>query len=304
MEHERLVEELHKPARRNYPRRKYDIRGLDETWQADLVEMQPYSRENKGYKYLLTVIDVFSKFAWAIPIKNKTGENVSIAMKSILTEGRKPKNLHTDQGKEFYNAKFQSLMQKYKINLYSTYSNLKASICERFNRTLKDAMWKKFSLHGNYKWLDILPKLIASYNNRKHRTIGMKPKDVTKTNASQVLQKFTQEPKPMKKSRFKVGDKVRVSRMKHVFEKGYTPNWTTEIFTITRVASTNPTTYHLKDYRDKSIAGGFYEQELSKAKYPDVYLVEKILKRRGNQIYVKWLGFDSSYNSWIDKNNL
>ena len=87
MEHERLVEELHKPARRNYPRRKYDIRGLDETWQADLVEMQPYSRENKGYKYLLTVIDVFSKFAWAIPIQNKTGENVSIAMKSILTKG-------------------------------------------------------------------------------------------------------------------------------------------------------------------------------------------------------------------------
>ena len=219
MEHERLVEELHKPARRNYPRRKYDIRGLDETWQADLVEMQPYSRENKGYKYLLTVIDVFSKFAWAIPIKNKTGENVSIAMKSILTEGRKPKNLHTDQGKEFYNAKFQSLMQKYKINLYSTYSNLKVSICERFNRTFKNAMGKKCSLQGNYKWLDIVPELIASYNNRKHRTIGMKPKYVTKTNTSQVLLKFTQERKPMKRSRFKVGDKVRVSRMKHVFEK-------------------------------------------------------------------------------------
>ena len=247
MEHERLVEELHKPARRNYPRRKYDIRGLDETWQADLVEIQPYSRENKGYKYLLTVIDVFSKFAWAIPILNETGENVSIAMKSILSKGRKPKNLHTNQDKEFYNAKFQSLMQKYKINLYSTYSNLKASICERFNRTLKNAMWKKFSLRGNYKWLDILPELIASYDNRKHRIIGMKPKDVTKTNTSQVLQKFTQARKPMKKSRFKIGDKVRVTLMKHVFEKGYTPNWTTEIFTITRVVYTNPTTYHLKD---------------------------------------------------------
>ena len=86
MVHERLVEELHKSARRNYPRRKYDIRGLDETWQAHLVKMQPYSRENKGYKYLLTVINVFSKFAWAIPIKNKTGENVSIAMKSILSK--------------------------------------------------------------------------------------------------------------------------------------------------------------------------------------------------------------------------
>ena len=86
-----------------------------------------------------------------------------------------------------------------------------------------------------------------------------------------------------------------------MFEKGYTPNYTTEIFTISRVAPTNPVTYHLKDYRNEPIAGGFYEQEIAKVKYPDVYLVEKVLKRRKNQIYVKWLGFDSSHNQWIDK---
>ena len=115
------------------------------------------------------------------------------------------------------------------------------------------AMWKKFSLRGNYKWLDILPELITLYNNRKHRTIGMKPKDVTKTNTSQVLQNFTEKRKPMKKSRLKLGDKVRISRIKNVFEKGYIPNWTTEIFAMTRLVYTNPTTYHLKDYRDKPI---------------------------------------------------
>ncbi len=152
-----VVEELHKPARRNYPRRKYDIRDIDETWQADLVEMQPYSKENKGYRYLLTVIDNFSKYAWAVPVKQKTGKDVTEAMHSILRQGRVCKNLQTDRGKEFFNSVFESLMKKFKINLYSTYSNLKASIVERFNKTLKTEMFKRFSLNGNYKWLNILP---------------------------------------------------------------------------------------------------------------------------------------------------
>ena len=177
-----VVKELHKPARRRYPRRKFEMRGLNETFQADLVDMQQHSRENKGFKYLLTVIDVFLKFAWAVPVKSKSGEDITTAMKSILIQGRIPKNLHVDQGSEFYNSNFKPLMKKYNINLYSTYSNMKASIVERFNRTLKTWMFKKFSLRGNYKWIDILPDLINKYNAKVYRTIGMKPKDVTSAN--------------------------------------------------------------------------------------------------------------------------
>ena len=305
MDHKRVVvEELHKPARRNYQRRKCDIRGLDETWQADLVEMIPYARENKGHKYMLTVIDIFSKFAWAVPIKSKTGNDVTAAMESVLKQGRVPKNLHTDQGREFYNKNFQDLMKKYKINLYSTYSTLKASICERFNRTLKNKMWVQFSVQDSYKWLDILPELVTAYNNRKHRTIGMKPKDVNTANEKAVLEKFTPHELRKKKAKFNVGDKIRVSKVKQLFEKGYTANWSTEIFTISRVSATNPVTYHLKDYRDEPIAGSFYEQELLKAKHPDVFLVEKVLKRKGNQVFVKWLGFDNMHNSWIEKSEI
>ena len=109
MEHERLVEELHKPARCSYTRRSFDVRGLNETWQADLVEMIPYACDNKGYRYLLTIIDIFSKYAWAVPVKRKTGKDVSEAMKSVLLKGRVPNNLHTDRGKEFYNTDFQKL---------------------------------------------------------------------------------------------------------------------------------------------------------------------------------------------------
>uniref|UniRef100_A0ABD2XQD3 Integrase catalytic domain-containing protein n=1 Tax=Trichogramma kaykai TaxID=54128 RepID=A0ABD2XQD3_9HYME len=298
-----LVEELHKPARRNYPRRRVDVRGLDETWQADLVEMQPYARENKGYRYLLTCIDIFSKYAWTVAVKSKTGKDIASAMQIILAKGRVPKHLHTDRGKEFYNKDFDAIMKKYKIHLYSTYSNLKASICERFNRTLKNIMWKHFSIQGNYKWINILPKLTIEYNERKHRTIGMKPVQVTHENERDILNtKFAQKVGSVSQ-KFKIGDKVRVSKAKHLFEKSYTLNWSTEVFTVCRVAPTDPVTYHLQDYLDHPISGCFYEEELLLAKHADVYLVEKIVKRQANKVYVKWLGFDSTHNSWIDKND-
>lgn len=300
-----LVDELHKPARRNYLRRHVDIRGLDETWQADLVDMSAYASKNSGYKFLLTVIDIFSKYAWAVAIKTKNGKDVTNAMKSILGH-RVPHKLHVDQGKEFYNKEFKSLMKKYNIELYSTFSNLKASICERFNRTLKTNMWKQFTLRGNYKWVDILPELVEKYNNKIHRTIKMKPSDVNGKNEKQLLRNVYKHHQIQEqyKRKFKIGDKVRVSRYKHVFEKGYTPNWTTEIFTVKEIKNTNPPTYKLMDYQDQTIEGGFYEQELSKVKYPDIYLVEKVLRKRGNQIYVKWLGFNNSHNSWINKSNV
>ena len=132
--------------------------------------MQPYARENKGCRYLLTIIDVFSKYAWVVPIKSKSDIDVTTAMKNVLVQGRVPKNLQTDKGKQFYNSNFKKLMEQYK-NLYSTYSNLNATICERLNGTLKNKMWIQFRLRENYKWLDILPDLITPYNNRKHRTI-------------------------------------------------------------------------------------------------------------------------------------
>ncbi|XP_031777473.1 uncharacterized protein LOC116415938 [Nasonia vitripennis] len=234
MERQRVAEELHKPARRRYKRRKYDIRGIDETWQADLVEMIPYSKENKDFHYLLTVIDIFSKYAWAVPVKSKS----------------------------------------------------------------------EFSKQGSYKWLNILPNLLKVYNSRKHRTTGIEPKNVNQANEREVKRRFPNEKSPAKKTKFKVGDKVRISKIKNVFEKGYTPNWSTEIFTITPVIKTNPITYHLKDYYDKPVSGGFYEIEIHKTLFPEIYLVEKVLKKSGKRVFVKWLGFSDEHNSWINKNEI
>ncbi|KAL6438747.1 hypothetical protein ACFW04_004621 [Cataglyphis niger] len=146
-----LVEELHAPARRNFPRRRV-VRDYDDPWQADIVEMRPYSRFNKGHHYILTIIDVLSKYAWAVPLKSKSGRETADAIAEIIRDSKRyPRNMQTDIGKEFYNTDVQHLMKKHDINHYSTYSVLKASIVERFNRTLKNDMWKMFTLNGTYK---------------------------------------------------------------------------------------------------------------------------------------------------------
>lgn len=300
-----IVNELHKQARKNFKRRKVIIKGIDDLWQIDLVEMGAYSNVNNGYRYMLTVIDCFSKYAWARAIKTKTGVEVTKSIESIFKEGRIPKNIQSDDGKEFFNNNFQNLMLKYKINHYSTYSVMKASICERFNRTLKNNMWKMFSYQGSYKWIPILSTILTKYNNTKHRTIKMCPSEVNKNSEQMLLKSVYKSIKSsIKKAKYKVGDSVRISKYKHIFEKGYTPNWTTEVFKIRKIQKTNPITYLLEDYQKSDIKGCFYELELQKTTLPDTYLVEKVLKKKGSLCFVKWLGFDSSHNSWVDKKEI
>lgn len=301
----RLVDELHAPARRFFPRRRVIVKGLDDLWQADLVDVRQFRKDNRGYQYILTVIDVFSKYAWALGLKSKNANNGTEGFKFILQKDRRiPKNLQTDMGKEFYNSNFMNLMKKYGINHYSTFSTMKASVVERFNRTLKNAMWKSFSLNGNYRWFSDLSRLVERYNNSKHRTIGMKPADVNAKYEQILLSTVYNNVKISGPSKYKISDKVRISKFKTVLDKGYTPNWTTEVFTVSKIQRTNPVTYLLTDSRGQQIAGGFYEHELQIAKNPDVYLVEKVLRKKGNKVYVKWLGFDSSHNSWINKTDV
>lgn len=302
-----IVDEIHKPARKNFKRRRVIIRGLKDLVQADLVEMLPYAKNNKGFRYILMVINAFSKFAWAQPVKQKTGKAVAEAMKIILSQMKyPPKHIQTDSGKEFYNKEFQALMKQHHINHYSTYSSLKASIVERLNRTLKNRMWRQFSLQGSYKWIPILQQVVSEYNNTKHRTVGMKPKDVNLRNAKQVLFRAYSHLKTIdpKTAKFKVGDKVRISKYRHIFSKGYTPNWSNEIFTIRKAQYTNPRTYLLEDHSGEQILGSFYSEELQKVKYPDMYLVEKVLRRKGSKVYVKFLGLNNNHNAWINKSDL
>ncbi|KAL4153305.1 hypothetical protein QTP88_001157 [Uroleucon formosanum] len=293
--------ELHKPARKNFTRRRINVYGKNDLWQADLVEMIPYSKKNKNYKYILTVIDCFTKRAWALPLKSKTGKEVTGAMSKILLE-RSPKLLQLDNGKEFYNNTFDTLMSKYNIHKYSTFSILKACIVERFNRTLKEKMFREFTAHGSHEWISILPKLLEEYNNSRHRTIGMTP---IQADANPESVKIKQREINKVKIKFKVGDNVRISTQKGVFTKGYLPNWSTEIFEVVKINKTLPVTYQLQDYMGKPIAGCFYSEEIFKTNFPNEYLIEKIIQNllgeNNESVQVQILQLDQSFKSFSSK---
>src|SRR5271154_5101455 len=170
---------LHKPVRKKFERRKIFVYRIDEQWQADLVDMQLYSKENEGYNYMLTVIDCFSRFAFAKIIKNKSGDEVKNAFESIFNE-RIPKKIQADQGTEFYNVQVKKLFDERNIIHFSVYSDVKACMVERFNRTLKSKMWKVFTERKNHKYIDILDDLVNNYNNSFHNTIKMTPVEASK----------------------------------------------------------------------------------------------------------------------------
>ena len=299
-----LSEELHKSKRKNYPRRKIIVNHINEIFAADLVEMQKFAKLNKGYRYLLTCIDIFSKFAWVIPLKDKKGITIKNALEKIFNK-RKPKFLWTDKGTEFYNKQVQDLLNENNIKLYSTNnSEIKSAVIERFNRTFKNMMYKKFTENNNTIFYNVLDELVNNYNNKYHSTIKMTPIEASKKINEKKIRNIYNFEKTKKPGKFKIGDRVRISLEKNIFEKGYETNWTQEIFVIYDIKYSNVPYYYLKDLNNEKLDGTFYEQELQKTKQDDLYTIEKILKTNKDKIFVKWRGYDNSFNSWINKNNV
>jgi hypothetical protein len=280
--------------------------GINEIWQADLVDMQALAKQNRGYKYILTVIDTFSKIGHAVPLKTKTAKEVAAALEMLLSTNKGPKvqNLHTDQGTEFFNSDARKVMSDFGVNHYNTYSDKKAMIVERFNRTLKQKMWRKFTEFNTHNWLDMLDKLIDEYNKSYHRSIKMRPVDVSKQNEKQVHKNLYpgggSRGGESKRPKFGVGDKVRISKHKGIFEKGYTFNWSEEVFNVTEVMPTNPTVYKIADQLKTALKGTFYDHELQKTQVPEYGRIERVLRRKGNKLRVKWKGYDNRFNSWVD----
>ena len=306
---DQLAVELHRPVKRKFKRRRVIANGVDDIWSADLVDMQWNSRENKGYKYLLNVIDVFSKYAWSLPIKDKTGKTITDTFQKLVkTSGRKPEMLWVDQGTEFYNRVFRGWLKDRDIEIYSVHNEGKAVVVERFNRTLKEWMWKYFSANNTHRYTDILDSLVGHYNARYHSSVKMSPKEASlKKNGARVYKNLYDNviESPETTSKFEVGDSVRISKKKAMFEKGYTPRWTEEIFKVYEVQMTNPMTYKLEDLNGEKIDGSFYEAELQKTTQ-DVFRIEKILKKdkKNGMALVKWRGYSSKFNSCVPMSSL
>ena len=297
---------LHKPRRRRFPTVPVIVGGLDDQWVADLVEVQPLAKYNRGIRYLLTVVDVLSKYAWVQPLKDKTGVALVKAFEKILKQGRRhPNRLQTDRGKEFYNRTFQRWLDEQGIHHFSTEGDAKASVVERFNRTLKERLYRYFTAANTLRFDDVLPELVQGYNATRHRSIGMAPQDVTWDNEEAVWKRlYGQRLKRQKKPQFKVGDRVRLNKIHRTFEKGYLPGWTEEVFVVHRVIPGPVPTYKIHEWDDTPVQGTFYEEDLQKVHVSDVFRIEKVLKRQKDRWLVKWKGWPDKYNSWIARGDV
>lgn len=310
---------LHKPSFKNYKRNQTVVFGIANTYQADLIDLQKFEEENDGFRYLLCVIDVFKKCAWVVPLKTKTNKDVIEAFK-IIFKDIIPKKLHTDQGNEFLGKTSLNYFKSLKIKHFYIRSELKASTVERFNRTLKEKMWRYFTKQNTVKYIDVLDDLVYAYNNTYHRSIKMKPSEVSKANEDQVffnlygiennLDSIEKHIKDEIKLNFKVGDLVRISLYKKTFEKGYEANWSEETFFITKIILNNKIpVYKIKDRLEEEIEGVFYEKELQIVYKEDETYKFTILEERKNkkgetEYFVNWVGYPDKFNSWINEKDV
>ena len=301
---------LHKPSRRTFNRNKVYAPEIDSLWEADLAFVQDVAKENDGVNYLLVVIDVLSKYVWVRAMKNKTARSLLEAFDSILSEGRKPEKLRTDKGTEFVNESFQQYLKKKGIQFYTANNEPKAGVVERVNRTLKSKLYCYFTAVNSLRYIDVSQDLIDSYNNTYHRSIGRAPATVSLLNVGDVRRKLYGgiTSTVAKKFKFHVGDPVRLSLRKRLFKKGYKMNWTEEIFQITKRLFRTPVVYTVQDLLQRPIEGTFYEEELQRVKRPDIFRIEKVLKKRtknkNTEYLVRWSGYGPDFDSWIQSSDI
>lgn len=315
---------LHKPARRKFSRNRIRVSFIDEQWEVDLADLTSLHDQNDGYKWLLVCIDVLSKYAWVQPVKGKTGPQVATAIVQILDRAapRKPLRIRSDKGGEFVNKQFKELLKDRYIDFITSQNeDTKCAIVERLNRTLKTRLWRYFTDKGTYKWIDVIQRLTDYYNNSRHRSIGCKPVEVTPENQLTIWRRLYPEQsgqEPMGNIRSKVldgpavGDHVRISKFKHVFEKGYLPNWTEEVFIVSKCLQRPRESYELKDLQNEPIIGTFYPEEIQKIDRVDdpnkVYKIERVIRKRKHngqqEVLVKWFGYPDKFNSWVLQKDL
>ena len=238
--------------------------------------MQLMNKFNKRFRFLLCVINIFSKYACVAPLKDKKGISIVNAFQKILVDsdsseakskGRKPNKIWVDKGSEFYNNSFRKWLKDNDIEMYSIHNIGKLVVAERFIRTLKNKIYKYMTTISKNVYINKLDDIVNEYNNTYHRTIKMKP--------------------------FDVKDNTYIDFGKEVYDKD--PKL--------KIKNTIPWTYIINDLNGEEIIGTFYEKELQKSNQKE-FRIEKLLKKKVDKLYVKWKGDDNSFNSWIDKKDL
>ena len=303
-----------KSVKRNFQRGRVIVAGIDDQFDADLASLVYYADDNNGYKYLLVVIDIFSRYAWVQPLKDKTAPQIVNAFDKILSEGRIPKRLRTDAAKDFTSEKFQTFVKGKNIVHFVTHNEKQANYVERFIKTLKSHISRYMIEKNTRRYIDVLQKIVTAYNHTWHSGIRSEPVNVNKQNEKQLWWQmyWPKEPyvkkkkKPKIKFAYNIGDRVRTTYIRRNFQRAYDSKWTGEIFKISRrfIRQGQPI-YRLVDWYDEPVQGTFYQNELQKIETTDadMFKIEKVLryKGRGNQkeALVHWLGWPKHFDSWI-----
>jgi len=312
-----LAYSIHKPARHKFTRNHTYTSDIDKQWQADLADMQTLADQNDDNRYILTCIDILSRYAWAIPIKSKSGKDVLSGIKQLFKKAhpRKPKLFQTDKGTEFFNTDVSGFFKANNITQFASNSDKKAAVIERFNRTLKNRIYAYFTSNNTKRYVDVLDDIVDAYNNTRHRSIHMRPIDVDNEVAAQkawyhLFYSATSSTSRKRKQPLLLADqRVRISKWKGEFEKGYTPNWSREHFVVTKRARHPQTLYNIQDTSGEPIDGAFYTSELQPVAQNRLE-VDQVLKHRGrrgskqHQVLVRWRGWPDKFDRWIPYSEL
>lgn len=309
---------LHKTRRQRFPMARYYVRKPNLQFQADLVDYSKFASHNKGYKFMLMIMDLFTRQAWAFPMRSKSGREVASIFQPFFQQ-HETQRLQCDEGKEFYNKDVKDVLADYGIELFSIYSPTKAALVERLNRTIKGMLEKIFTATNSKNWIDVIDDVMHIYNNRKHRSIGMAPNEVharEKEAFDTMYGDFqpgmeTKMKNSAKKKLLSIGTRVRLSKRKGTFGRGYEANWSSEEFFISdvRVMKDGLIMYKVKDAHDEEIKGSFYPQELQRVeRKEEIYQIDAVLDERGRgkkkEYFVSWQGYPDTFNSWVPANAL
>ena len=242
-----------KPPRRYYATNKTDVYHIDGTWSLDILDLKDYgSKNNKGYRYVLVIIDNFSKFGWTVPLKNKNAQSIKDAFEKILIHSkRKPDLIESDRGKEFYNNIFQDFLNENNIKLHSRNSSYGAVFAERFNRTIRDLLKKIVFEQGDAKWIDILQSITKQYNDRVHSSTKLSPKDASLKKNEGVVYKNLLDKRKKIKPKYEIGDLVRTADLKKTFSKSDTTNWSYKLYKITEIINDTIPSYKINNLSER-----------------------------------------------------
>ena len=239
--------------KKNYATNKTNVYHIDDIWSLDILDLKDYGPENnRGYRYVLVVVDNFSNFGWMIALKNKNAQTIKDSFESILiNSNRSPNLIETDRGKEFYNNIFQDFLNKNNIKLYSRNSPLGAVFAERFNRTIRDLLKKIVFEHGDANWIDVLPTMTKQYNTRIHSSTKLTPIQASLKKNERFVYKNLLDKREKIKPKFQINDLVRTADLKKTFSKGDTTNWSYILYKITEIINDTIPSYRIDNLPER-----------------------------------------------------